>query len=192
MKRHYLRVGDKSTAGGVVTNGIATTSVMGQQLTHIGASVMCPACSSVGHIVPIGPRFPDGWMGQKVALEGDKVSCGCYPMPTMLPSQSVMFEQYDGEGLSSMGFAATDVAALTRADPEHWVRFKLDEQGSCEGLRCTAHFADGSVEHGVIDSKNMVAFDRPNSSACQKVEIHLESGQEGGSVIENLLGAISK
>ncbi|WP_080485793.1 MULTISPECIES: PAAR domain-containing protein [Burkholderia cepacia complex] len=85
VKRHYLRVGDKSTAGGVVTDGIATTSVMGQQLTHIGASVMCPACSSVGHIVPIGPRFPDGWMGQKVALEGDKVSCGCYPMPTMLP-----------------------------------------------------------------------------------------------------------
>ncbi|WP_415873094.1 PAAR domain-containing protein [Burkholderia ubonensis] len=108
-------MGDKSTAGGVVTVGIATTSVMGQQLTHIGASVMCPACSSVGHIVPTGPRFPDGWMGQKVALEGDKVSCGCYPMPTMLPSQSVMFEQYDGEGLSSMGFAATDVAALTKA-----------------------------------------------------------------------------
>ncbi|WP_157378194.1 hypothetical protein [Burkholderia ubonensis] len=56
-----------------------------------------------------------------------------------------MFEQYDGDGLSSMGFAATDVAELTKADPEHWVRFKLDEQGSCEGLRCTAHFTDGSA-----------------------------------------------
>lgn len=191
MKRHYLRVGDKSTAGGVVTEGIATTSVMGQQLTHVGASVMCPACGSVGHVVAVGPRFPDGWMGQKVALEGDKVSCGCYPMPTMLPSQSVMFEQYDGEGLSSMGFAATDVVALTKADPEHWVRFKLNEQGNCEGLRCTAHFADGSVEEGVVDSRNMVAFDRPNSSPCQKIELHVEGEQANySSVTERLIDAI--
>ncbi|WP_269139783.1 PAAR domain-containing protein [Burkholderia stagnalis] len=191
VKRHYLRVGDKSTAGGVVVEGIATTSVMGQELTRLGASVMCPACKTVGHIVPVGPRFPDGWMGQKVALEGDKVSCGCFPLPTMLPSQNVMYEQYDGEGLSSMGFSSAAAATAALSDPDHWVRFKLDENGSCEGMKCTAHFADGSIQHGVVDSNNMIAFERPNSSMCEKMEIHHESGAQGGSVIDRLLGAMS-
>ncbi|WP_080421966.1 MULTISPECIES: PAAR domain-containing protein [Burkholderia] len=72
MKRSYLLVGDKSTSGGVVTAGIPNTSINGQQMTHLGATVACPACKSVGHIVPVGPRWPDGWMGQKVALEGTR------------------------------------------------------------------------------------------------------------------------
>ncbi|WP_081077203.1 PAAR domain-containing protein [Burkholderia pseudomultivorans] len=191
MKRHYLRVGDKSTVGGVVTEGIATTSVMGRELTFLGASVTCPACKTIGRIVSAGPRFPDGWMGQKVALEGDKVACGCFPMPIMLASQNMMSEQYDGEGLSNMGFASADAAAAALSDPEHWIRFKLDENGSCEGMKCTAHFADGSVHHGIVDANNMVVFERPNNSACQRVEIHHGSAPQGGSVVERLLEAMS-
>ncbi|WP_269139155.1 PAAR domain-containing protein [Burkholderia diffusa] len=186
-----MRVGDKSTTGGVVTEGIATTSVMGQELTFLGASVTCPSCKTIGHILPVGPRFPDGWMGQKIALEGDKVACGCFPIPTMLPSQNMMSEQYDGEGLSSMGFASASAAATALSDPQHWIRFKLKENGSCEGMKCTAYFADGSIDHGIVDANNTVVFERPNSRACRKVEIHHESRSQDGSVVERLLEAMS-
>lgn len=90
-----------------------------------------------------------------------------------------------------MGFSSAAAANAALSDPEHWVRFKLDEKGSCEGMECTAHFADGSVQHGVVDSNNMIAFERPNSSVCEKVEIHHESRAQSGSVIDRLLEAMS-
>ncbi|WP_071733850.1 PAAR domain-containing protein [Burkholderia ubonensis] len=183
MKRSYLLVGDKSTSGGVVTAGIPNTSINGQQMTHLGATVACPACKSVGHIVPVGPRWPDGWMGQKVALEGDKVACGCQPMPVMLASQSMMFEQYDGDGLSSMGFAPS-LAALPI---EQWsyIAFKANDIGSLEGLRCVAHFDDGTTASGTFDHQNTVRFENPSGKVCQRVTVSADADESSGTFFDS-------
>ncbi|HGL6719816.1 TPA: PAAR domain-containing protein [Burkholderia contaminans] len=99
-------MGDHSSAGGTVMDAIPTMSCEGVGLTYVGAKVACPTCKQIGVIVAEGPRWPGDLMGHQAALEGDKVACGCNPRPTMIASQSAMFESFESDALQSMGFAA--------------------------------------------------------------------------------------
>lgn len=105
MRRNYLKKGDKSTMGGIATEGIACMKHHGTELTFVGAKVACPACGTMGQIIPTGPRWPDNFVGKHAALEGDMCMCKCHPMPIMLASQSDMFESFEARNLSEMGFS---------------------------------------------------------------------------------------
>ncbi|RQZ70131.1 PAAR domain-containing protein [Burkholderia sp. Bp9004] len=119
MKRNYLRVGDHSSTGGTVVDGIPTTECLGRQMTYVGAKVVCPACKQMGVIVANGPRWPGSMMGLQPALEGDKVACRCSPLPTMLASQASMFVSFESEALSSMGFTSSgEQMALNPGTPQ--------------------------------------------------------------------------
>ncbi|WP_082729790.1 PAAR domain-containing protein [Burkholderia sp. FL-7-2-10-S1-D7] len=191
MRRSYLKVGDKSSAGGTVIEGIPSCYHHGTELTYLGAQVVCPACQSTGRIVPKGPRWPNNMMGKEPALEGDLCVCKCYPNPVMLASQNSMFESFESQNLADMGFVASGLASAVESPSEHWIRFALKDAGSCEGLRCLAHFSDGTVEEGFFDSNNVAHFNRTNSSPCQKVEVKIgSSGQSQGSVMNNILRAM--
>lgn len=190
MRRSYLKLGDKSTANGVVTEGIDSSFHEGALLTFVGAKVSCPSCHSTGTIIAAGPRWPGTMMGKLPALEGDLCACKCDERPKMLASQDNMTMSFDSHALASMGFGANGLPADPAASTEHWIKFKLSEPGSCEGLRCAAHFADGSVEHGIFDADNTVRFDRSSDSSCQKVELLTDNQVVSGSVLEDLLNAM--
>ncbi|CAG9204596.1 PAAR domain-containing protein [Burkholderia vietnamiensis] len=191
MRRSYLKIGDKSSSGGIVTEGIPQTSHCGTELTFIGAQVTCPACKSVGNIVAKGPRWPGSMMGLEPALEGDVCVCECSPPPVMLPSQSDMYVTFESQQLESISYGPAGNYLATDPTSEHWIRFSLTDAGSCEGLRCRAYFADGSVEEGVFDGDNKVHFDRPNASTCQRVDVVLDGGETSSqSVMGNILMAM--
>lgn len=192
MRRSYLKVGDKSSAGGTVIEGIPLTTHHGTELTFLGAKVVCPACKSVGHIVPKGPRWSsDSMMGKDPALEDDICVCKCNPPPIMIASQLDMYESYGSHQLASMGFGPTGLALADEPLSKQWIGFTLADAGSCEGLRCRAHFADGSVEEGVFDADGKVRFGRSNASACQRVDVVLDSAQPSDqSVMGNILTAM--
>ncbi|WP_269504010.1 PAAR domain-containing protein [Burkholderia sp. IMCC1007] len=126
MKRNYLRVGDHSSTGGTVVDAIPTMSCEGVGLTFVGAKVTCPACKQIGVIVAEGPRWPGDLMGHQAALEGDKVVCGCSPRPTMIASQSDMFQSFESDVLHDMGFTAAGVQrALDTGTPQPSAGFCL-------------------------------------------------------------------
>ncbi|RKP45998.1 PAAR domain-containing protein [Trinickia fusca] len=192
MRRSYLKIGDKSSVGGTVAEGIPKTTHYGTELTFIGAQVVCPACKSVGHIAAKGPRRPGSMMGKEPALEGDICVCKCSSPPVMLPSQSNMYESFESHELASMGYGPAGNYLADEPAGEHWIRFSLSDAGSCEGLHCRAHFADGSVEEGVFDADNKVHFDRPNASACRRVDVVLDGGRTSGqSAMGNILMAMA-
>ena len=110
MKRNYLKVGDKSSAGGTAIDGIPGCTHSSGELTFIGGKVSCPACSSTGHIAPKGPRWPGTMMGKEPALEGDVCICKCSQPPAMIASQGDMFQTFESHALSSMG-VGSDVAS---------------------------------------------------------------------------------
>src|SRR5262249_45572910 len=85
--------------------------------------------------------------------------------------------------------ANTNSRSATHAPAvDHWISFTLTEPGDVEGLRCVAHFADGSRAVGTFDGKNTVRFERgDNASACRHVELKLDSGVAGSSSITQLL-----
>lgn len=171
MRRNFLRDGDRSTTGGTVTQGITNTSCDGRLLTYLGAYVTCPACKSGGPIVAFSPRWPGEMMGKIAALEGDLVACGCDRKPSMIASQNVRYQTFEAHQLAAMGL--TDVGRPID-EKAHWIRFELTEQGRCEGLRCAAHFEDGSVEHGVFEADNTVRFERATGSKCERVVVVLD------------------
>ena len=106
MRRSYLKKGDQSTVGGVVVEGIPFMTHHGTELTFVGAKVSCPACGTTGRIIPRGPRWPDDLMGKHAALDGDLCLCRCHPTPTMVATQSDMFESFEPQRLVEMGFSS--------------------------------------------------------------------------------------
>lgn len=90
MKRSYLKIGDRSSAGGTAVEGIPLMTHHGKELTFVGATVVCPSCKSDGKIVARGPRWPGDLMGKHVALEGDVCSCKCYPPPVMIRDGTIL------------------------------------------------------------------------------------------------------
>ena len=193
MQRCYLRKGDRSSARGVVIEGMNDSFCDGVEITFVGAKVSCPACNSVGVIVARGPRLPDSWMGKQLALENDLCGCKCYPPPLMHASQSGMFESFEAHELAAMGFGADGMATSDKEANQYWIRFQSNEPGIFEGVRCVAHFADGTVEHGVFDSNNIVHFERSNDSTCQKMEFVFDRATENaGSVTGNLLALLAR
>lgn len=171
--------------------GMSDSICDGVELTFVGAKVNCPACNSIGTILACGPRFPDNWMGNQLGLENDLCGCKCYPQPVMQASQAAMFESYGPNELVSMGFTEDGIAATFRPVADYWVRFTSTEVGDLYGIRCAAHFGDGTVEHGVFDENNTAHFDRENASVCKKVEILFDSIEPSqASIVGSLLAAM--
>ena len=98
----------------------------------------------------------------------------------------------DGDIARMSPAAARFSAEDSPEDAWHWIGFSLRDEGSCEGLRCAVHFADGSVETCAFDAQNTVSFARPNGSPGTKVEV-LSDGQgwATGSATESLLSAMA-
>ncbi|WP_152608011.1 PAAR domain-containing protein [Burkholderia sp. A9] len=104
MKRYLLKVGDKSTTGGIVIEGVDSCTHHGTALTFVGAQVVCNACESTGVIAAQGPRWPDHMMGKEQALDGDLCLCKCHPPPVMIASQTDSFHSFESHNLAEMGY----------------------------------------------------------------------------------------
>ncbi|WP_407712050.1 PAAR domain-containing protein [Burkholderia cenocepacia] len=112
MKRYLLKVGDKSTTGGIVIEGVDSCTHHGTALTFVGAQVVCNACRSTGVIAAQGPRWPDHLMGKEQALDGDLCLCKCHPPPVMIASQTDSFHSFESHNLAEMGYGSP-VQSLT-------------------------------------------------------------------------------
>jgi uncharacterized Zn-binding protein involved in type VI secretion len=76
MANAIVRLGDKTTHGGVVISASLSHSVRGIGIARVGDMVVCPL---PGHgsnpIIEGSPTFTIG--GRKVALHGHRTACGC-------------------------------------------------------------------------------------------------------------------
>ena len=89
MTRRFIRKGDRIDRDGVVMDGIGNSSLQGQPLAYLGASVQCPACGTAGVIVGDGAPRSMTVMGKQVALENDLCQCKCDPLPKLIASQAI-------------------------------------------------------------------------------------------------------
>lgn len=76
MALAVVRLGDKTTHGGVVTSASPIHTVRGIGIARMGDMVACPLPGHGSNPIIEGcPVFSVG--GRKVALDGHKCACGC-------------------------------------------------------------------------------------------------------------------
>lgn len=97
MRRYNLTNGAKTTAGGTVYTGYTGGTINGLGMVRQGDLIFCPACSSQGVVVCVGPRLGEIWDGAEAALEGDVCRCKCDPPPKLIANQFMEFQDIDPE-----------------------------------------------------------------------------------------------
>ncbi len=76
MALAVVRLGDKTTHGGVVISASPIHTVRGIGIARVGDMVSCPQSGhGTNKIIEGSPVFSVG--GRKVALHGHKSACGC-------------------------------------------------------------------------------------------------------------------
>lgn len=79
---------DRTTANGIVLDGLDDIGLDDRKLSYLGARVQCPVCNTVGQIEPdVARPLRDDFNGKQHALEGDLCRCACHPPPRLVASQ---------------------------------------------------------------------------------------------------------
>lgn len=77
-----VRMGDKTSSGGVVVSASLTHFIMGLGIARVGDLVTCPITAhGVNRILEGAATFTVG--GKSVALDGHRCACGCTLIASM-------------------------------------------------------------------------------------------------------------
>lgn len=151
MRRAILKLGDKSTNGGVVTEGIDNCTHHGTSITFIGARVWCNGCQSEGVIGWKGPHRDAAIMGKQEALDGDICICKCTPSPVMLASQDSDWHSFTTEEWAAMdgGTSGTSMTGEYRGAYDEQIRARGN--GATPGYPYFIETSDGRTRSGRLD-----------------------------------------
>lgn len=198
MIRTFLARGDRGGEA-VIIEGLEFVTCSNPppavQIATLGMKTWCSACKQAGYIAPRGPRRPGtAPNGKQWALSGDINICGCKPAPVFYPARERhMTMSFTAEEAAELMAPPATKVAHTSAPVRHWISFVLKEHGDCSGLRCAAHFEDGTKQWGTVDANNTVRFERyENGSACTHIEFLLDNDTSAsGSVIESIISSMA-
>jgi uncharacterized Zn-binding protein involved in type VI secretion len=154
MRRAILKLGDKSTNGGVVTEGVDNCTHHGTPITFIGAKVWCNGCKSEGFIASRGPHRNATMHGKQQALDGDICVCKCSPPPVMLASQDSAWHSFEAHELAGMGCdaRAQSMTSEYRGAYDERVRILDDRQRPIASAPYHIRTATGAVYKGLTDA----------------------------------------
>ena len=86
MAGEIIRLGDKTSHGGVVIEGSPSDICMGKPIAFVGHKVQCPKCKGVFPIVEGAPVTT--FYGKGVALAGMRTACGATLIARSSPMSS--------------------------------------------------------------------------------------------------------
>ncbi|SDQ70806.1 PAAR motif-containing protein [Paraburkholderia fungorum] len=154
MKRYILRKGDKSTNGGMVTQGVDNCTVSGVPVTYIGAEVWCNGCKSVGHIGSRGPHHNATMPEKQQALDGDICICQCHPAPVLRASQDHSSHSFDTGELAAMGYNAHGAPLPVEQTGNYDERVRVLDANSrpIAGMPYHIRTSSGTVCKGLTDA----------------------------------------
>jgi hypothetical protein len=167
-----------------------------REVAFIGDEAYCTACNSVGVIIGGAKVREDQRLdftdeGGLQAVGGDRVACLCPVHPRIVATYGLSWEIGDFFGSEPFAARETQTPWSSTSVDSHWIKFRLDEPGSCSGLQCVVHFSDGSKAWGTFDADNTVQFARAdNGSACDRIELVHDDVTDSGSVTESILALI--
>lgn len=180
MRRAILKLGDKTTVGGNVLEGIDNCTHRGIPKTFIGAKIWCPACNSTGVIGWRGPHHSATMMGKQQALDGDVCICKCDAPPVCLASEDSpchVFKSHELAGIESAAHSAPSASSVRGSYDEQFV-LKDTAGKSLPDTYYTVRLPSGDLMHGITDSQGRTH--RYSTDNAERVVVylgHLESSQ---------------
>lgn len=99
MGRPVVRMGDKTSHGGIVISGDMTWLIYDKPVARVGDLTVCPKCKGT---FPISQGADDlSGFGQEVARDGDKTACGAVLIATQASAWWDVRSSHKESGLSS-------------------------------------------------------------------------------------------
>lgn len=173
MSGEIIRLGDRTSHGGVVIEGSATDICMGKPISFIGHKVFCPLCKGAFPIVEGASNAT--FYGKGVALAGMHTACGAVLIATQFTDRV-----HNGRGSApattrpGTGQESSSQSASGRLDLFD-DRFLLLDEETRQPL-CDTEYAirraSGKFEHGVTDSEGYTHLLSSTSSA-EVIEIYV-------------------
>lgn len=155
MRRYFVRVGDKTTAGGTVTQGEESFEYRGKAVAYEGAEIYCHTCTSTGRIANTPPYRTMLIKGKQIALDNDICLCKCTPHPRLIASQNTGSMTFDRHESAQAGFHAGANPLLASSGSVCFDdQFKLldDVTGlPLANIEYAVLHANGTIEHGATD-----------------------------------------
>lgn len=164
MAGEIIRLGDKTSHGGIVIEGSPADICMGKPIAFIGHQVQCPQCKGVFPIVDGAPTTT--FYGKGVALAGMRTACGAILIASQLTdivecgggdTHARMASKNSGSTAvspaSSSGVDETSTTAKTGSN-QFDEKFKLLDAETGRPIP-NAEYAirrqSGKIEHGTTD-----------------------------------------
>ncbi|HZZ12567.1 MAG TPA: PAAR domain-containing protein [Paraburkholderia sp.] len=177
MQRAILKLGDKSSNGGVVLEGVDSCTHEGTPMTFIGAKVWCNGCKSEGVIGWKGPHQESTMLGKQEALDGDICICRCFPSPVFRASQDNAWHMFSADELAVMGYdlRGESIAMQPAGDHDERVRV-LDANGRpLWGVPYHIRGANGAVYRGLTDSLGFCPRVYTNSKTALDIAVGIRA-----------------
>ncbi|WP_321960848.1 PAAR domain-containing protein [Paraburkholderia sp. J7] len=178
MRRAILKLGDKTTAGGVVLEGVDGCTHHGTPLTFIGAKIWCPACNSEGVIGWNGPHRKATMRGKQQALEGDLCLCRCDPPPVLIASQNSAWHVFEACELAGTRYASVGTAgsAPHRGIYDEQYTLKGSDGRPLAGMPYRIVTASGRVINGTTNGVGQTK--RIETDGKEKLKLYTTEGGE--------------
>lgn len=172
MKRFLIRLGDKTTAGGVVIHGEDGATNDGTPLAYHGAQIYCPVCKTTGFLCNNGPHTPMTFDGKRqIGLEGDLCICKCNPPPRLIASRQDMSMSFTADELAAMGYKPNGAPMVF---DEQFVLVHHRTGRPLEGVRYWITKASGKVTSGVTDTQGRTQ--RITTDRAERLSLEIEHG----------------
>ena len=174
MRRYLLRLGDKSSSGGVVIEGVESCTHRGRPLTFIGAKVLCPVCNSTGVIGWSGPHRTSTMKGKQQALDGDICICKCAPSPVMVASQDTAWHDFAPHEMEGAAYGTANEPLTSSIPVAYDDQFTLrDDTGSpLPNVRYRIVTDSGEVFHGTTNAAGKTQ--RVSTQGSSRLKLQLE------------------
>lgn len=177
MRRYFIRVGDKTTAGGTVLDGVPNNTHDGVPVSYEGARIHCPACNSEGHAQKVPPYWPMSMMGKEALLDGDLCICKCNPPPTLIASQEDRFMSFESQSEAvGSGASWSAQSAKVMTHDQHFLIINSDGT-PVAGLPFRLEVSDGTTVTGTTSADGLTKLVSADSAKNVQLRFHIDRSQ---------------
>lgn len=140
MADEIIRLGDKTSHGGIVVEGSQSAICMGKPISFMGDKTFCPQCK--GGFPIVEGVMSTTFYGRGVAIAGMKTACGAVLIASQLTDRVHQRSDSSKSTVSDQVAAGSDIEDYDDIEIEHFYKLVGDEGTSVDDYHYDLRVAD--------------------------------------------------